>query len=187
MRLAYLIGLALGDGNLSNPNGRATRLRITCDARYVRLAEDIKNVMRDVFPKNKVSLVPKGMKCFDISVYSNRLNAVMPWRVGKGPKGVQHARVPEWIRDNKIFSRECLRGLIQTDGCIYHDRGYLMINFVNNTYELARDAHDMLCALGYRPNFITLPLDERRSKYTVRITRKSESQRLLDELALYKS
>ena len=31
---AYVIGLALGDGNLSNPNGKATRLRITCDKKY---------------------------------------------------------------------------------------------------------------------------------------------------------
>jgi len=31
---AYIVGLALGDGNLSNPNGRAVRLRITCDKKY---------------------------------------------------------------------------------------------------------------------------------------------------------
>jgi len=39
--LAYVVGVALGDGNLSNPNGRATRLRITCDAKYPRLARKI--------------------------------------------------------------------------------------------------------------------------------------------------
>jgi DNA-binding transcriptional regulator WhiA len=31
---SYIIGLALGDGNLSNPNGRALRLRISCDKKY---------------------------------------------------------------------------------------------------------------------------------------------------------
>jgi hypothetical protein len=31
---AYVLGLAIGDGNLSNPNGRAVRLRITCDTKY---------------------------------------------------------------------------------------------------------------------------------------------------------
>lgn len=29
--LAYVIGIAFGDGNLSNPNGRAVRLRVSCD------------------------------------------------------------------------------------------------------------------------------------------------------------
>jgi hypothetical protein len=34
---AYVIGLAIGGGNLSNPNGRAVRLRITCDTKYPAL------------------------------------------------------------------------------------------------------------------------------------------------------
>ncbi len=38
---AYVIGLAIGDGNLSNPNGRAVRLRITCDTKYPRLVGNI--------------------------------------------------------------------------------------------------------------------------------------------------
>jgi hypothetical protein len=32
--LAYLKEIALGDGNISNPNGRAFRMRITCDLKY---------------------------------------------------------------------------------------------------------------------------------------------------------
>ena len=40
--LAYIIGIALGDGNLSNPNKRAVRLRITCDTGYPGLIENIK-------------------------------------------------------------------------------------------------------------------------------------------------
>ena len=31
---AYVIGLALGDGNLSKPGPRAVRLRISCDNKY---------------------------------------------------------------------------------------------------------------------------------------------------------
>ena len=39
--LAYIIGVALGDGNLSNPNGRAVRLRITCDIKYPKIISEI--------------------------------------------------------------------------------------------------------------------------------------------------
>src|SRR3989338_9217420 len=38
---AYVVGLSLGDGNLSNPNGRAVRLRITCDKKYPNLIQNI--------------------------------------------------------------------------------------------------------------------------------------------------
>lgn len=184
--LAYVVGVALGDGNLSNPNGRATRLRITCDAKYPRIMEDISTALRAIFPKNKVSRIPKGTGAFDISVYSNRLDLLMPWQAGKGPKARQQARVPEWIRDDARYSRACLRGLIQTDGCIYIDRGYPMVNFVNTTYLLAKDAHDMLVMLGYHPNFIRFPLDSRHSKYTVRIARKAEAIHVVEDLGLYK-
>jgi tRNA dimethylallyltransferase len=36
-KLAYVIGLAIGDGGITNPNGRAYRLRITCDKKYPRI------------------------------------------------------------------------------------------------------------------------------------------------------
>lgn len=39
--LSYIVGVALGDGNLSNPNGRALRLRITCDEKYPGIANEM--------------------------------------------------------------------------------------------------------------------------------------------------
>lgn len=77
--LAYVIGVALGDGNLSNPNKRATRLRITCDSVYPKLGKEIKTSLELLFPTNKVSYVKrKEGTCFDISVYFNKLNEYIP-------------------------------------------------------------------------------------------------------------
>ena len=53
---AYIIGLAIGDGNLSNPNGRAVRLRITCDNKYPGLIDRIARSLQKLLPKNKVGL-----------------------------------------------------------------------------------------------------------------------------------
>lgn len=50
--LAYIVGVALGDGNLSNPNGRAVRLRITCDAKYPLLSQKIIANLKILLPKN---------------------------------------------------------------------------------------------------------------------------------------
>jgi len=173
--LAYIVGVALGDGNLSNPNGRATRLRITCDAKYPRIAAEIIRNLRFLLPDNKVSIIraPKHSTYFNISVYSNKLHKLIPWRVGKGTKLQQRIRVPKWIRKNKIFSKECLRGLIQTDGCIYKDRGYVMVNFTNSSEPLAQDVLSMIVALGFRPTY-TMTTRGRSPKYTVRIARDSE-------------
>ncbi len=184
--LAYITGVALGDGNLSNPNGRAIRLRITCDTKYPLLIKDITSSLQYIFSKNKVSIVRARNKdtYLNISVYSNRLEKLMPWRVGKGGKQIQRAHVPAWIKANRIYIKECLKGLIQTDGSIYRDRGYLMINFTNNCFALADDVYKMLQTIGFRPTFTTTAV-ARNKKYTVRIARQSDE--LIKRLRLYKA
>jgi hypothetical protein len=186
--LAYIIGVALGDGNLSCPNGRATRLRISCDRKYPLLASEITEALKSLLPANRVSIVDiPNQGSFDISVYSNKLNDWMPWRVGSGSKAQQGARVPVWVKSDAIYAKDCLRGLIQTDGCIYTDRGYLMVNFVNNVKGLAEDARDMLVLLGFHPSFNSFALPNGNTKYTIKVARKDESQRLLDMLSLFKA
>lgn len=185
---AYIIGCALGDGNLSNPNGRVTRLRITCNKSYPEIAKAIVSALKVLFPANKVSIVNRyNEECFDISVYSKRLDELMPWKVGAGSKIAQGARVPRWILGNKVLMQQCLRGLIQTDGCMYTDRGYVMVNFVNHNKSLAEDVRDMLTCLGFQPRFNTLTLPYGATRYTVKVARKEQVRRLIDELKLCKA
>ena len=70
--LAYVVGLAIGDGNLSNPNGRAIRLRITCHVRYQSLIQSISQTIQALLPKNKVSIIKRSKNYLDISCYSNQ-------------------------------------------------------------------------------------------------------------------
>jgi DNA-binding transcriptional regulator WhiA len=187
VRLAYIVGVALGDGNLSNPNGRATRLRITCDAKYPKLAKEISTALEKVFPTNKVSVVylPRKSTYFNISVYSNKLNEFMPWEVGKGTKVEQNAHVPKWIHTQIKYTKSCLRGLLQTDGSIYRDRGYLMINFTNHVEDLAKDVLTMLEKIGFQPTISKTPTKRGGYKYCVRVARNSE--RLISTLKLSKA
>jgi DNA-binding transcriptional regulator WhiA len=184
-KLAYLIGVALGDGNLSNPNGRAIRLRISCFSGYPKIADEIVQAIQALLPTNKISFVKKEGRCFDISVYSNKLEKLMPWEVGKGSKIKQNAQVPDWILEDQMFSRACLRGLIQTDGCIYTDRGYQMVNFTNNIESLALNVRWIMEDLGFKPNYSKRLNDWGNFKYTVRISRDAEL--FIHTLQLHKS
>lgn len=171
--LAYIVGVALGDGNLSNPNGRAVRLRITCDARYPEIADIIAKSLKKLLPKNKVAIVrvPNVDTYFNISVYSNRLKEWMPWEVGGGSKLSQCACVPEWIKVNPRYTCACVRGLLHTDGSMYMDRGYQMVNFTNSTESLAKDVYAMLLTLGFKPTMAHTPSPSGHTKYTVRVAR----------------
>lgn len=183
---AYIVGIALGDGNLSSPNGRATRLRVTCDSLYPNMAAEIMSSLKIVFPSNKVSIVdgPRNTY-FNISVYSNKLNDLMPWKVGKGSKYDQEANVPDWINGDEVYIKACLRGLIQTDGSIYKDRGYTMVNFTNNIESLATNVFNMIESLGYKPHLYTTNQRSGNPKYTVRLSK--DADLFIKELGLYKN
>lgn len=180
--LAYIIGVSIGDGNLSNPNGRAVRLRITCDNKYPLLKEHIKQSLQKFLPKNKASEI-KRKGCVDVYIYSNTLEDFLGWKAKGGSKGKQNVSIPIWILNNKIYLKECLRGLVQTDGSIYKDRGYTMINFTTIIEKLALAYFESLQKLGYTPQ-IRKVIYNNHSKYVIRLSK--DVDRFIKELKLWK-
>jgi DNA-binding transcriptional regulator WhiA len=171
---AYIIGLALGDGNLSNPNGRGVRLRISCDSKYPQLLENIRNTISLLLPENKVSLVKRKSNCIDVSSYSNFWPQILGWNSGNGSKFKQNAQIPQWVLDNQEYSIVCLRGLIETDGSIYKDRGYKMVMFVSIIHALASQVNDIITNLGFKPRlYLIHPRTKFKSQpvYHVRLSK----------------
>ena len=174
--LAYITGIAIGDGNLSNPNGRAIRLRVSCDTQYQNIIEEIRTSLKILLPKNKVSLVKKKGRCVDISCYSKNWGKWLDWKYDKGPKYEQTIKIPDWIKNNPDYSKLCLKGLFQTDGSIYFDREYIMANFVTTIPNLGKTVVEMITKLGFKPKMYTLDVrgNIRHKKYTVRISKNVE-------------
>jgi DNA-binding transcriptional regulator WhiA len=170
---SYIVGLALGDGNLSNPNGRATRLRITCDKKYPHLAKRIAKSLRSLLPQNKISIVDRKENCIDISVYSNHLEKLLGWKSGEGSKFAQKVSVPRWIKENKEYKINCLKGLIETDGSIYFDRGYKTIMFSTVIPELANDVLEIMNSLEFKPKIYKIKRNSSNQKiiYNIKLSK----------------
>jgi DNA-binding transcriptional regulator WhiA len=164
---SYVIGLAIGDGNLSNPNGRATRLRITCDKKYPHLTKGIIDSLQSLFPQNKVSIALRKEGCLDVSTYSNHLEKLLGWKAKGGSKFKQNVSIPAWINRNRKYKINCLRGLIETDGTIYYDRGYKMVMFRTIIPKLANDFYNTVISLGFEPNIYKLK-GVKRNKYNLK-------------------
>jgi hypothetical protein len=162
---SYIIGLAIGDGNLSNPNNRATRLRITCDKRYPLLIKRIVISLKKLLPDNKIGIVNREKGCVDVSVYSNHLEKLLGWKAKNGPKSNQKVTVPNWVKRKKEYKINCLKGLIETDGSIYYDRGYKMVIFTTIIKELAKDVHNIIISLGFSPHIYKVKKDKNSSGY----------------------
>jgi DNA-binding transcriptional regulator WhiA len=182
---AYVIGIAMGDGNLSNPNGRAVRLRITCDKKYPKLISKIERNIMAIAPHNKVSRVYRqNDNSVDISCYSNDWENVLGWKAKNGPKFKQKIFVPPWITKNKKYSRACLCGLFETDGSIFKDRKYLTVNFVTQIPSLAESVRIMLENLSYKASMQKLLLWNNQEKFTFRIHKKARE--FINEIGIEK-
>jgi DNA-binding transcriptional regulator WhiA len=171
--LAYIIGIALGDGNLSNSNGRAVRLRVTCDKKYPKIIKEIIKQLKVILPKNKVSTYDRKT-CVDVYCYSNTLEDLLGWKAFGGPKEKQKVSVPDWIIKNNNYSKECLRGLFQTDGSIYKDRKYIYTNFTSIIPSLIKDTEIMILNLGFKPKIQKNIQPNGKTKYVIRISKDPE-------------
>lgn len=162
---SYIMGLAIGDGNLSNPNGRATRLRITCDRKYPLLIKRVVNSLKTLLPVNKISIVNHKENYIDVSVYSNHLEKLLGWKAKNGPKSTQKVSIPNWIKQKDEYKINCLRGLIETDGSIYYDRSYKMVIFTTIIDELAKDVYSTIISLGFTPHIYKIKRKESSPSY----------------------
>lgn len=177
--MAYITGLAIGDGNLSLVR-KTVRLRISCDDKYPNLILRIISSLKLFFPQNKVGTVKKKENCTDVYVYSNQLENLLGWKAKGGSKDLQKVSVPIWIQEKKEYKINCLRGLIETDGAIYLDRGYKMAIFSTIITNLAEDVHNLINSLGFKSHLYKIP--EKKAthghKYQVRLSK--DVQRFLD-------
>jgi hypothetical protein len=144
--------------------------------------------LQAVFPDNKVGIVNR-VGCVDISAYSNKLPGLLGWKWDAGPKHMQGVRIPTWVWGNVNYLRICLRGLFQTDGCAYCDRGYVMANFTNVCKSLAQATILGITSLGYKPNLQIFRSSNTRKmkcrKYVIRISRQAED--FLREIGYWKA
>lgn len=180
---AYIIGLAIGDGNLSK-FPRAIRLRITCDDKYPNLINRIEDAIQQLLPANKVSRSRCPRNCTNIVCYSNYFEDLFGWSATGGSKIKQDVRVPRWIKNDAEHTIHCLKGLFETDGSVYKDRGYLMANFTTATGGLASDVMDMATLIGFKPN-MQENHSHNKTKYTIRISKRT--QEFIDLIDLHKN
>lgn len=182
--LAYLIGVGIGDGNLSLLNGRTVRLRVSCDTKYPQIIRTIIYAIKIILPENKINIVKNKGNCVDIVSFSNLWEQWLGWRADGGSKMHQCVSIPKWIKENGEYKRACLRGLIETDGSIYLDRGYRMVNFTSFIFELASDVLWLLTSLGYKAHMYKLR-DRKNYKYIIRISKNVDQ--FIKEIGIKKS
>ncbi len=118
----YLLGLYLGDGCLSRQARDVFKLRIFLDAQYPEIIEQARRAVRSVADRQPGVLTRNATW---VEVYS-------AWRAwpclfpqhGPGKKHERVIALTSWQQQLvERWPRDLLRGLIQSDGCRFMNRG----------------------------------------------------------------
>jgi len=142
--LAEMIGIALGDGSIpKNQN----RLRVTLNkSEEPQYTQHVNDLMQKVLNKKPSIYEPKDADAIKLTISSKKLvedlinNGLKP-----GDKKVNQVDVPQWIKQNKDYQKDCLRGLVDTDGSIHVHRANesIRIGFKNTSEPLMADFKEM--------------------------------------------
>lgn len=183
IELSEFYGIMLGDGNLTKIKKykiRVYQIKIVGDSRHDKdyLVNFVKPLMENLF-KIKVNLYkPKVANALYLSSTSKRLVEFLETKGFKpGNKITNKLGIPQWIKSNNNYLRACIRGLFDTDGCIYKltNQNSYQICFTNYNPILLNDVRNSLIYLGIKPSKITKNRD-------IMITKRSELQRFLKEI-----
>lgn len=152
-KLSEFIGIYLGDGTITR-----YLVRISGDARYDRnYFKYISSLVRELF--GLTSNISKGKgksNTLLLTIYSKNLCSFLNQNYGIsfGDKIKNQTCIPSNIMNNKKLALACLRGLVDTDGCISRrgrNGSQFCVQFFNGNKKLLEQVRE----LGFRYGFFS--------------------------------
>lgn len=117
VQLAEFFGIMLGDGGINNPWQATITLNATKDLEYSQYIKELIRLLFGVIPKSFTYESKDALR-----ILANGISLV-DFLVSEGlPRGNKlHAglKIPLWILKNRRYSYACVRGLVDTDGCMF--------------------------------------------------------------------
>lgn len=151
--LAEFIGILAGDGHVSFTK-RRYQIRITGSADEKEyLKEHVSPLLRNLFNLDCLLLKRKGKKAYALSVSSKGLVTFL-----RGIGYFKHTvciQIPPWLEEDTGLMRSFLRGIFDTDGCIFCSQKpgvphYPTIELTTICQELAQKIAASLKDQGFR-------------------------------------
>ncbi|KHO45884.1 MAG: hypothetical protein QJ16_C0016G0007 [archaeon GW2011_AR1] len=164
-KLAELIGVILGDGNISKyQKGKKTGVYQINITGHKDLDEDyhtnyLFKIFQELFGLKPITVLSKNSKGRHLIISSKQLvNFFSKHGLKNGDKIKNQSTFPTWIWKKKNFLKACVRGLIDTDGSIFRmsqrDYNLIRINFTNHNLTLLKDTRKAFLNLGFNPSKI---------------------------------
>lgn len=126
-KLAEFIGILLGDGGITQRQVSIT-LHKKDDQEYIHY---VKNLCNDLFHLTPAIIDHKNEIVSNLVISRTKLvSFLLEMGLSVGSKVKNQTRVPDWIARSNLYIKHCIRGLLDTDGCVYID----MHRYKNKVY-----------------------------------------------------
>lgn len=157
IKLAEFVGIMLGDGGITKEQATIT-LNTIADKNYIhyvcRLGKILFGQKPKIAPRNDCQATNLRYSGINLIKYLLKIG------LRSGDKVKQQVGVPSWINDSMKYKVACLRGLMDTDGCVsicthkYNDKSYVYYNpcFANKPRSLLNFVTDTLEELNLCPS-----------------------------------
>jgi len=155
-KLAEFVGIMIGDGGITSSQISIT-LHEKDDKAYsvyvFKLVESLFKVRPSVYRREEHSVVSIVVSRIALVEFCKSLGLKV------GNKIKQKVDIPNWIYLKKGYQLACVRGLVDTDGCIFNEchriKGkkycYPRLSFVSASLALRKSVHKILTILDFSP------------------------------------
>ena len=153
--LAELVGIILGDGGISDYQVEVS-LNRELEQDYLQFVANLIHKLFGEEPKKHDRNTPQ--KVADICISGVKLvEFLQKLGLEKGDKVMHQVEVPLWIWGRREYAISCLRGLMDTDGCVFlHDHVVHKVrclnfgmSFSSHSQPLLDFVYSVLNSLGY--------------------------------------
>lgn len=143
VRLAEYFGIMIGDGGINNPWQANITLNSVKDKAYVFY---VSNLCKELFSVGPAVRKRKEKQATVVSLSSTTVvDFLVENGLPRGNKLKNGLRIPSWILSKKKYRVACVRGLVDTDGCMFIHKHHVS----GKTYK-----NIGLCFTSYSPELV---------------------------------
>ncbi|MBZ0304367.1 MAG: hypothetical protein K8J31_31815 [Anaerolineae bacterium] len=147
---AYLLGLYLGDGEISR-NRKIFRLRVALDKKYPGIIQSCRTAIQTLLPDNHIGIVDRP-GCVYVSCYHRAWPQIFP-QAGAGRKHQREIKLERWQQQIvDAYPLEFWCGLYHSDGSrfrnVVHGKDYPRYSFTNQSEDICKLFCDTCDRLG---------------------------------------
>ncbi len=153
--LAEIVGIILGDGGIYLDKKRKYHLTISFNKKETQYLNYVKNLLESYFYPYRLGIVNMKTEFFLRNISVHMVAHLLDADLKAGNKTKLQVAIPQWIFDEKSFLLRCIRGLFDTDGCVYKKFAhYAQIQFKFASYPLISLVRQAFMLLGFSPTQI---------------------------------